>query len=237
VRTHVVTGAASGIGRVVAERLRDRGDRLVLLLRNSERVGELRVDFPNAVLVAADLALPGGLSGLGKAVRGPIDSLLHLAGVVELSPVALATVDSWEAQLAVNLTAPAALTREFLPHLRAGRGTVVFVNSAAGLRANPQWSAYAASKFGLRALADSLRGEEAGAGVRVTTIYPSRTATPMQQLVRSQEGGDYQADEYIRADSVAETIIHVLDLPCDATITDLSIGRGPVTASNPDSGR
>ena len=83
------------------------------------------------------------------------------------------------------------LTRLCLPAVRAARGTVVFLNSGAGQVAHPHWSAYAASKFGLRALADSLRAEEQAHGVRVTTVYPGRTATPMQQKVHQQEGKDY----------------------------------------------
>ena len=73
---------------------------------------------------------------------------------------------------------------------RGPRGTVVFVNSGAGLTASAEWSAYAASKYGLRALADALRAEEAEHGVRVTTVYPGRTATPMQEKVHEQEGKD-----------------------------------------------
>ena len=97
------------------------------------------------------------------------------------------------------------------------------MNSGAGLSASPHWSAYAASKFGLRALADSLRAEEQEHGVRVTTVYPGRTATPMQQKVHEQEGTDYDADAWIDPATVAGAILHVLDLPPDATISDLTI--------------
>lgn len=221
--THVLTGAASGIGRVVAERLRDRGDQLVLLLRDEARVEELRHQFPRAVLATADLGEPGTLHGLGRLVDGPVDSLLHVAGVVDLAPVERLRLDEWQHQLDVNLTAPALLTREFLPHLRRARGTVLFVNSSAGLVASPQWAAYAASKFGLRALADSLRAEEVGSGVRVTTVFPSRTATPMQEKVHAQEGEVYDRDRWIRPETVADTILHVLDLPRDATIPEVTV--------------
>ena len=114
-------------------------------------------------------------------------------------------------------------TRVTLPALRSARGTVVFVNSGAGLRANPDWSAYAASKHGLRALADSLRGEELAHGVRVTSVYPGRTATPMQQRVHDQEGKDYDASAWIDPTTVVDAILHVLDLPGDATISDLTV--------------
>jgi short-subunit dehydrogenase len=105
--------------------------------------------------------------------------------------------------------------------LRAAAGTVVFVNSSAGLTAHPQWSAYAASKFGLRALADALRAEEPG--LRVTTVFPGRTATPMQEKVHAQEGNEYDAAAWIRPDTVADAIVGVLDLPRDATIPELVV--------------
>ena len=164
---------------------------------------------------------------MGRQVDGPVHSLVHVAGVVELGRVDRLRLADWEAQLAANLTAPAVLTRELLPHVRDGRGTVVFVNSSAGLSANAEWSAYAASKHGLRALADSLRAEEADHGVRVTTVYPSRTATPMQQKVHGQEGRDYDASQWIAPDTVADTILHAIDLPADATIPDVTVRPGP----------
>ena len=221
--THLVTGAGSGIGAVLAGRLTQRGDDLVLLARSRARAVELERSFPAARVLVADLAEPGTLNGLGRDVDGPLASVVHVAGVVELAPVSRLRLRDLEEQLAVNLVAPAVLTRELLPHLRDARGTVVFVNSSAGLTAGPDWSAYAASKFGLRALADSLRAEEVEHGVRVTTVYPSRTATPMQEKVHEQEGRTYDASRWISPETVVDTILHVLDLPEDATIPDVTV--------------
>lgn len=208
-RTHLVTGAASGIGEEVADRLAARGDRVVRLTRQD-------VDLSDPVAVArwaTDYA-----EDLER-----LDSLLHVAGTVDLGAVAELDLDAWQRHLAVNLTAPAVLTAHLLPALREARGTVLFVNSSAGLTANARWSAYAASKFGLRALADSLRAEEAGTGVRVTTVFPSRTATPMQEKVHEQEGRTYDASRWLAPATVADSILHVLDLPPDATIPELVI--------------
>jgi short-subunit dehydrogenase len=220
--THLVTGAGSGIGAVVARRLLDRGDALVLLARSEERAADLRATYDGADVLVADLSRPESVESLALPDR--LDSVVHAAGVVELGPVAELSVDDWATQLRVNLVAPAALTRVALPALRASRGTVVFVNSGAGLSAHPGWSAYAASKHGLRALADSLRGEEPD--LRVTTVYPGRTATPMQQKVHSQEGKEYDASAWIRPETVAAAILHVLDLPRDASIPDLTVRPG-----------
>ena len=221
--THVLTGATSGIGAVLARALTERGDRLVLLARNESSAADLATTFPAAQVLLADLADPGTLNGLGRQVDGPIDSLLQVAGVVELGPVSRLRLHDWEEQLAVNLTSPAVLTREFLPHLRESRGIVVFVNSSAGLTANAEWSAYAASKFGLRALADALRAEEMEHAVRVTTVYPSRTATAMQEKVHEQEGRTYDSSRWIAPETVVSTVLHVLDLPVDATIPDVTV--------------
>lgn len=230
--TVLLTGAGSGIGAALAARLHARGDRLVLPARSASRAADLAARFAGAstpVLDLADLAEPARLEAALAAVEVPdrLDALVHCAGVVDLAPVASATLASWREQVDVNLLAPAMLTRHALPALRAARGTVVLVNSTAGINANAGWGAYAASKFGLHALADSLRAEEAPHGVRVTTVFPSRTATPMQERVHAQEGSDYDAARWIRAETVAESILGVLDLPADATVTDLVLRPGP----------
>jgi short-subunit dehydrogenase len=154
--------AGSGIGNLIAERLATRGDRLVLVVRDAARADDLAHAFPGSVTVVADLARPTIADAVQDADGIPdrIDSVIHAAGIVELGRVGDLPVSAWESQLAVNLTAPAELTRLLLPRVRAARGQVVFVNSGAGLTAHPQWAAYAASKHGLKALADALRGEE-----------------------------------------------------------------------------
>lgn len=213
--THLLTGATSGIGREVALRLRERGDELVLVVREPARAAE----FPDARLLVADLAEPESVLELELPDR--LDSVIHAAGAVRLGGVGDLDAAAWRNQLDVNLLAPALLTRVCLPALRAAAGTVVFVNSGAGLSANPDWSAYAASKFGLRALADSLRAEEPG--LRVSSVFPGRTATPMQQAVHVQEGRGYDAGDWTRPGTIADAVLGVIDLPRDACMPELVI--------------
>ncbi|MGZ4452898.1 MAG: SDR family oxidoreductase [Nocardioides sp.] len=214
-RRHLITGAGSGIGRVLAQRLLERGDEVHAVVRTAGRAPE------GCIELVADLADEAAVATLD--LPGELDTVLHVAGVVELASVAKISAAGLREQLDVNLIAPVLLTRAALPALRAARGLVVFVNSSAGLSASPSWSAYAASKFGLRAVADALRAEEQANGVRVTTVFPSRTATPMQEKVHEQEGGVYDAARWIRPETVVDTILHVIDLPRDATIPDVTI--------------
>lgn len=216
---HLLTGAGSGIGRAVAERLLERGDEVWAVVRASGRAPSGCVEL---VADLADIEAIGPLSGWPAA----FDSVVHAAGVVELGPVAELSASAWQEQMAVNLVAPALLTRSVLPQLRAAQGTVVFVNSGSGLRANPAWSAYSASKFGLRALADALREEEAGSGVRVTSVFPGRTATAMQEKVHAQEGKEYDEGRWIRPETVADAILGAIDLPRDATMPEIVIRPG-----------
>ncbi|MFF8451264.1 SDR family oxidoreductase [Streptomyces leeuwenhoekii] len=226
--THVITGAGSGIGAAVARRLHARGDDLVLHARDAARAKELAAEFPGARTLVGDLADPDKLSWAlsHQTLPDRVDSLLHIAGVVDLGPVGELTPKSWHRQLNVNLIAPAELTRLFLPQLRVTQGHVVFVNSGSGLNAHAEWAAYAASKHGLKALADALRQEEHANGIRVTSVYPGRTASPMQAKVHQQEGKEYVPARWIDPESVATTVLMALDLPRDAEVNDLTVRPG-----------
>ncbi|MFJ1643771.1 SDR family oxidoreductase [Streptomyces sp. NPDC088258] len=226
--THLITGAGSGIGAAVARRLHERGDDLLLFARDAARAKELAAGFPGARTLVGDLSNPDRLSWAlaQQSMPDRLDSLLHVAGVVDLGPVGELTPKAWQSQLAVNLVAPAELTRLLLPQLRVAHGQVIFVNSGAGLTAHAEWGAYAASKHGLKALAEALREEERPHGLRVTSVYPGRTASPMQAKVHQQEGKEYDPSRWIDPESVATTILAALDLPRDARIDDVTVRPG-----------
>lgn len=220
----LITGAAGGIGSVLARELAPSHD-LILTGRGGQRLNDLCRELKAHPLVL-DLEHPASFADAVKSLSR-VTNLVHNAGMIELGAVAEQSHEVWTRTLAVNTVAPAELTRALLPLVRAERGNIVFVNSGAGLTANAGWGSYAASKFALKALADALRAEETPHGVRVTSVYPGRTATPMQQKARQQEGGTYDADAYLDAATVAATIAFALNAPRDAVLTDITVRPGP----------
>lgn len=222
----VITGASSGIGFELATRYRERGVPLTLIGRNVER---LRSAAPDADHVAIDFLDDASLENAARALRERIDhvdALIHSAGVVTLGPIAEAPLADLDLNYRVNLRAPVALTQALLPSVVRAKGQVVFINSGAGLNANATWGHYAASKHGLKAVADALRHEVKPQGVRVMSVYPGRTATPMQQRVRSLEGQPYDANAFIQVADVSQMIMTALELPRSASVIDLNIRPG-----------
>jgi short-subunit dehydrogenase len=224
VGTYLITGATGAIGASVAELLHKAGHHVILTGRDAERLDATarRIGAERVRTLVLDLTDPRRIEpSLRDAELPPLDGVVHSAGVVGLGTVAELGPDAWLDQLVVNTAAPAELTRLLLPSVRAARGHILFVNSGSGLQARPGWSAYAASKHALRALADSLRAEEPE--IRVTSAYPGRTASDMQRQVVAHEGKEYDPEEFISAHTVATVIVNALLTPRDATVTDVRI--------------
>jgi NADP-dependent 3-hydroxy acid dehydrogenase YdfG len=215
----LVTGASGGIGAAVARALAPGHD-LLLGGRTIGSLQELAGELPGSRPWPVDLT---NARAVAEAVAGisRLDVLVHSAGVGLLGSVAETSAATWRHQFDVNVVAVAELTRLVLPALRAAGGRVILVNSGAGLNARAGWASYAASKFALRAFADALREEEAPHGVRVTSVHPGRTDTEMQRGVVRQEGGVYQPERYLRAESVAGAVLLAVTAPPDAALTEL----------------
>ena len=199
--TALVTGAGGGIGSAIAAALAPTHT-LLLAGRPSARLDAV-ADRLEATTFPLDLTDPAGIESSCEVID-KLDVLVHNAGVSIPGRVAESGLDEWRATFEVNVFGAVALTLTLLPALRRALGQVVFINSGAGRRVSPGMASYAASKFALRAFADSLREDEPD--LRVTTIFPGRTDTDMQRELVAFEGGEYDATAFLRPETVAAAV-------------------------------
>jgi len=226
----LITGASSGIGAAIARALARAGANALLLTgRDGTRLEAVAADCVGAGTVdlhAATLddeAEIVALANRAGALPGGLDLLIHSAGVFASGSVAETAPAEFERQWRVNTWAPYALTHYLLAALRASRGQVVFINSGAGAAALPNCSAYCGSKYALRALADCLRLEVQGDGVRVMSAMLGKIATPMQERIQTARTGEYHPEYYPSADDVAGVLLAALALPANAAVTELAL--------------
>lgn len=223
----LLTGASSGIGRALTLALAQHEASLHLLGRDEAALAELARQVRSwggeAQTYAFDLTDDAALRAFAAGFTAPLDILVHSAGTVSLGALQDAAIEDLDAQYRLNVRAPYLLTQLLLGRLRRAKGQLVFLNSGAGLSARAQWSQYAATKHALKAVADALRDELKGSGVRVMSVYPGRTASPMQARVHEQEGRPYDPTKFVQSGDVAAMIVAALELPRSAEVTDLSV--------------
>lgn len=216
----VVTGATGGMGERIVATLSTTHEVHAIgrSLANLERLRTAWGAIPHQLdLTAADT--PAAI----VADLERLDVLVHAAAIAVPLRVDDATRDDWERHLITNVVAPAELTRHCLPLLRASQGSVIFIGSGAGTRPVPNSAVYTASKHALRGLADVLRIDEESARLRVVTVAPGQTATPMLQASYERLGQPWEPARYINPDTVADVVRFVVDAPSDVQITDIAV--------------
>lgn len=214
--TALITGAGGGIGSAIATAL-SATHSLLLAGRPSERL-DVVAERLGATTFPLDLTDTEDIAAACEIVD-QLDVLVHNAGVSIPGHVAESNVDEWRATFAVNVFGAVELTLALLPALRRARGQVVFINSGAGRKVSPGMASYSASKFALRAFADSLRDDEPD--LRVTTIYPGRTDTAMQRELVTFEGGHYDPANFLRPETVAAAVANAVATPPDGHLHEV----------------
>jgi short-subunit dehydrogenase len=225
----VITGASSGVGGELALRWASTVQRLVLIGRDAGRLAAVARDAESrgaqASCHVAHFDSRAQLDQLALELQGlpAVSALLHAAGEFASEPIASAPDGELERLLAVNLCAPYVLTRALLGALQRGSGDVVFINSSVVGQRRAGVSAYAASKAGLVAVADSLRQECNPLGLRVLSVFLGATATRMQEQIHARAAQPYQPEALLQPADVAEIIHAALALPRGAEVTDLHL--------------
>ena len=221
-RVALVTGASRGIGAATAEALRTAGARVVRVAR-ALPPGEDFLDLP------ADLTDAAQVEALGERVRrevGPPDVVVSNAGSFLLRRLEQTTMADFDAQVVINLRAAFAVARAFLPMLRdAGRGSFITVGSVADHVGFPENAAYAASKYGLRGLHETLLAEYRGTGVRLTLVSPGPTDTGIwAPFDPDGRAGFPRRAEMLRPADVADAVLFVATRPPHVLVDWLRLG-------------
>jgi len=236
VSTVLITGASTGIGHVAARRMLAAGWEVFAAARKDADLDRLReegltpikldVTDPDTIAAAKDELDERGLRGL-----------VNNAGIAVSGPIEFVPLDELRRQLEVNLVGQVAVTQAFMPNIREPKGRIVNVSSIGGRIALPLVGPYAASKFGLEAVSDSLRRELRPWGIHVSLVEPGAVITPIWDKGREtasrleEEMGEQARSRYgklaarIRAetekipergvepDEVAKAIEHALTAP------------------------
>ncbi len=231
-RTALVTGASRGIGAAVARRLAGAGVRVALLARTADALQALARELgAGAVAIPCDLRQAGAADVATRAlVAAGIacpDVVVNNAGAFLVAPAHETSVDRFRETLEVNLTGPFSIVRAFLPAMRErGSGHIVTIGSIADRATFPGNAAYAASKYGLRALHEVLRAELRGTGVRATLVSPGPVDTDLWDPIDpDRQPGFTPRSRMLDADAVADAVLYVVGAPAAVNVDELRLSR------------
>jgi len=232
-RRVLVTGASSGIGEATARALAAAGARVAVLARRASRLEALAAELGGVAVVAdiTDDAAAVAAVDEAAAALGGLDALVNSAGLMHPGPVGDTDPASWRATFELNVIALLVVTKAAIRHLADGTDpTVVNISSMSGRRVpGPDGGVYAASKFAVHALGESLRQELGPDGIRVTTVAPGFVRTP---IFERAEGDDDEVTASYRernatlgldAARVADAVCHVLAQPAEVTVVELAL--------------
>jgi len=224
--TAVVTGGSRGIGRATVRALAATGARVVSVSRSADREPAAGV-----LAVAADLLDPASaaraVGEIERVLGGPPDVLVNNAGCFDLAPVEDTSSAMLASALTLNLAAPFALIRAFLPGMRARRrGHIVSIGSIADHIAFPGNAAYAASKFGMRGLHEVLRAEIGGSGVRASLISPAAVGTTIwDTLDPATRARLPDAAAMLDPSAVADAVLFAVTRPEAVSVDEIRLSR------------
>ncbi|WP_432010514.1 SDR family oxidoreductase [Streptomyces cucumeris] len=229
-----VTGASSGIGEATALLLAERGARLVLGARRTERLTELvaRIEGAGGTAVALRTDVTRrddvrALVALAGERYGRLDVLVSNAGVGTISPLDDLRVDEWDTMVDVNIKGVLHGIGAALPVFRAqGSGHFITTASTAAFRVVPTMAVYAATKFAVRALCEGLR-QEAGDSLRVTTVSPGMVATDFVDASTNERAREQVAEVRDRIaippEAIAEAIAYAIGQPATVDVNEIVI--------------
>lgn len=226
----LVTGATSGIGKSIALKLLAEGVEVIFTGRNfdslEQELSDLSLLNIKYHFIKSDFLLNEDLNKLILQVAGitdQLDILVHSAGIIKIGSIEESDIAELDTLFQLNVKAPYFITQKLLPSLKKQKGSIVFINSTAGLDSWANISHYAASKHALTAITKSLREEVMPYGIKVISIHPGGTDTPMQKQIQQMEGENYNPDLFMSPELVADTAIQAIKVSDGAISLDIII--------------
>jgi NAD(P)-dependent dehydrogenase (short-subunit alcohol dehydrogenase family) len=194
----LITGGSRGLGLVMARQLVAAGARVAICARDPDELRRAKADLGGRVTtVTCDVTEPDQLDRLVGEVHaqlGAIDVLINNAGIIQVGPMKLMTLEDYERAMATHFWAPLRLTLAVLPRmLERGEGRIVNISSIGGKIAVPHLLPYTASKFALVGLSEGMRAELAKDNIKVTTVVPGlmRTGSPVNASFKGRHHAEY----------------------------------------------
>jgi NADP-dependent 3-hydroxy acid dehydrogenase YdfG len=230
-KSAVVTGASSGIGEATARLLAHKGCNVVLAARREDRLKSLAAELgEGALAVPTDVTDPAACEALvSRAVEGfgSVDILVANAGLGLYGSIADGEPEDWRRMFEVNVLGVLYATRAAVRHmLGRGSGDVVLVSSLAGRRVpRAEGTVYAATKHALTAVAEGLRMDVHGKGIRVINVEPGlvRTEFPESSYPSAQEYYAQREFSPLEAEDVAQAVVYAVEQPERVSLSEIVV--------------
>lgn len=200
-KTVLITGGSRGLGLVLARELAGEGARVAICARDPAELERASADLTRrggqVLAVPCNVTERAQVEEMVRVVRGRfgrIDALVNNAGVIQVGPIEVMTLEDYEEAMKVHFWGPLYTILAVLPEMRErGDGRIVNISSIGGKIGVPHLVPYCASKFALAGLSEGLRAELAQKGIMVTTVYPGlmRTGSPRNAIFKGQHRAEY----------------------------------------------
>lgn len=230
----IITGASSGFGAKTAEIFNQKGFPLLLIARRVEKIKQLPLNFENILIENIDVTQINELNAAIKkaeSIYGPADLLVNNAGVMLIGNITEQDESEWQTMLQTNVIGVLNGMKAVLGNMtKRNQGTIINVSSIAGYKAFVDHAAYAASKFGVHGLTETIRQEVADSNVRVSLVSPGAAETELLTHVTNEKSlTDYNSWKESMGGltldpvKVAESIFFIYNMPQEVTIREISI--------------
>jgi len=229
----VITGASSGIGEATARLLAERGAKVMLGARRTERLAVIAEEINSAgghaqfrALDVTDQQDVQRFVDFAVEHYGRVDVLVNNAGVMPLSRLDALKVDEWNRMIDVNIRGVLHGIAASLPLMQRQRaGQIINITSIGAYAVSPTAAVYCATKYAVRAISEGLR-QEVGGDIRVTVIAPGVTESELAESI-SDEGGREEMKSFrkiaIPAEAIARAIAYAVEQPADVDVSELIV--------------